>query len=771
MELTGAIALYVSVIVVLLVLFLIFQINKIKRFLGIIDQEFEEVKEDLDVLKNAQKEVVHNVVSPESAHRIFTKDEKFNKKEAKRQARKKRYVKTIATIETGIDRADRTIGQQLLDKAGVISVLIGLVYMVGLGVEYNWINSIGRVFFGVVIAGVLLIMGYFLRNKYMVFSSVLFGGGLASLIFTLFAAFYRYHIISMPLSYGLVILIVVIAVMLAVITDRKEIAALTFAAGYLAPFTVSFTEADYWAVFTYLIVLNVGVIVYDYFRKSLFINLISYAFTFILYAFWMITQFLGIEEDVPFAGAMIFLSIFYIMIFFIILLNNIRENRKILPIEFSLLVTATAMYYTAGIIIINKAGVDYRGIFTAWIAIVNYSYFLFLYPKRNFDRRILNLFLGLTIMFSALVVPVEFLGKSPTLVWALQAILLMFISLRADLKGMKLGSIELTVAMLGSLAFDLYDQYLSTTGDIQAITPIFNKGFLSSMLAVFSLFTNAYLLKFEKNDFFGMRFIRTKLYQLFLIVSGFIAFYVAVRLEIKYAVVQLYDYQPIIKSYLALLNYGLLALLAAPALFIKKKEVAYGAIIAFVIAFAIYLIDYSYSWAELRNAALLSPYINLGQFKFHYWGALLLAIISVSAIAALPKLFPKANIRAYLATLGVTLLIVVFISNELDNYWIVKYYQPHLLIQELLQKIYRLHYSIGWAVYALVLIIWGILSKYKPLRFSGITLFALTTIKVFAYDMPKLSSEDLTLLFIVYGAVLLASSFVFQIHYRTRTEA
>ena len=587
------------------------------------------------------------------------------------------------------------------------------------------------------------------------------------MIFTTFAAYYQYGLIPLWLAYLLVVLVIGISVIVAIISGDNEVAVLTFAAGFIAPLTVNFAREDYKLLFVYVLLLDLGVVVFDYFRKNLFINLITFIFTFLIYGIWLIGKILQPNADIPFGGAMLFLTLFYILIFIVIIINNIKEGRKFIGLEFSLLITATATYYTAGYIIIDKLGLDYKGIFTLWIAVVNYAFFLILYPKRNFDRRILNLFLALTMMFFGLVVPVQLMGKSPTLVWALQAVLLMFISIKADLNGMKLGSLELTVLMLGSLFFDLYEQYVGTVTSVELADSSYLKTFISTTLAVFSLFANAYLLKFEKKDYFGVKFLPKKVYQGILVGLGFLTFYITVRLAIIYSVIQIYDNQSVIKLFLSLFNYTILSIPALIALFVNKKALNFAALGSFVIAYLLYITTYVKTWADLRDTYLLTADVSRFIYDLHYVSAFMLAIISLAGVKALTKILHQHNTLSYLSTFIFVGLVLFFVSNELANLIIVKTYQPHLLIQAMLQKIHRMYYTIVWGITALLLLVLGVMLKDKELKVSGILLYIISLIKIGVYDYFKLNNEELIILFIVMGSVMLLGALVFQWHYNS----
>ncbi len=759
---TAAISLYISLFTVLFVVILILLIFRQNKIITFLVKEIKNIKEDLSEVKEANKEVVSRIISHDAASRIFPIKYPDEIKAARKARRKEKLQKLDVKIASGLVKTEQFVGLYVLDKLGVLLVLVGLAFLVGLGIEYNWINTIGQVFFGLLIAGVLMLLGYLVRSKFHKVAAALIGGGFAALTFTVFAAYYQYDLIPVFTTYLLVAFVIGLSILVSVVTGDDEVAVLTFVAGFLAPLSVHIVSEDYRILFTYVLLLDIGVLIFEYFRKNLFVNLMTFAFTYLIYGLWLIEKFLKMNDQVPFGGAFLFLTIFYILIFIVVLLNNIKEGRKFIGLEFSAIISSTATYYTAGYIIINRVGADYQGIFTLWIAVVTYAFFLILYPRKGYDRRVLNLLLALSLMFFALVIPVQYMGKSPTLVWALQAILLMFISIKADFNGMKLGSLELTVLMIGSLAFDIYEQYVGTV-ELEVVQPFFNKTFLSSMLAVFSVFANAYLLKFEKRDYFGLKFIPKKYYQLFLVIVGSVMFYISLRFEIIYSAIQIYNDQAIIKVYLSLLNYTLLAIPAIIVFFVRKKPLYIATITSFVIAYLLYIFVYARSWGDLRDEYLLSPYVNAGLYNLHYFAALLLFVISIAGIWTLTKLYERSSSLSYLTMFVFVGFILAFVSNELANAIVIRQYQPHLLIQAMLQKIKSLDYSILWGLMALLFVILGVWFKNSELRASGALLYLITLIKSVAYDYFRLNNEELIALFTVLGLVMILGAVFFHL--------
>ena len=78
------------------------------------------------------------------------------------------------------------------------------------------------------------------------------------------------------------------------------------------------------------------------------------------------------------------------------------------------------------------------------------------------------------------------------------------------------------------------------------------------------------------------------------------------------------------------------------------------------------------------------------------------------------------------------------------------------------QESYKLGLSILWGIYALFLIILGIVYKKKHLRIGAIVLFAITLIKLFFYDIAELGTISKTVVFLSLGVLLLIISFLYN---------
>lgn len=69
--------------------------------------------------------------------------------------------------------------------------------------------------------------------------------------------------------------------------------------------------------------------------------------------------------------------------------------------------------------------------------------------------------------------------------------------------------------------------------------------------------------------------------------------------------------------------------------------------------------------------------------------------------------------------------------------------------------------SIVWALFAMAIVLAGIARNVEPLRWAGLVLFAIVSVKVFLHDVASLDTFWRIVAFLILGVVLVAGSFVY----------
>ncbi|NQX98278.1 MAG: DUF2339 domain-containing protein [Flavobacteriales bacterium] len=294
----------------------------------------EELKKEEVVENVAEKKVVKESI-PELA--------------IKKEIKLKKPTQKIAFVKPKKKKRDleKFIGENLINKIGIGILVLGIAYFVRYAIDKDWISEIGRVAIGILSGGILTLFAHRMRKTFTAFSSVLVGGAMAIFYYTISIGFHDYQLFSQPVAFGIMALITAFSVLLSISYDRKELAILGLIGAFSTPLMVSNGGGNYQVLLSYLAIVNIGMLVLAYFKKWNVVNILSFAFTVVLYAGWFASKVVGVE-NAPYLGAVVFAVLFYVIFFFMHIINNVKEQRKFKGYEFGLMLTTTALFYTVG---------------------------------------------------------------------------------------------------------------------------------------------------------------------------------------------------------------------------------------------------------------------------------------------------------------------------------------------------------------------------------------------------------------------------------------
>lgn len=269
---------------------------------------------------------------------------------------------------------EKFIGENLLSKIGIAIFVIGMGFLVKLGIDNDVISEGMRVAIGVLIGAGLIGLAHYLRNSFSKFSSILVGGALAILYFTIALAMHEYQLIPQTAAFVIMVFITAFAVLLSIAYDRKSLAVLALIGGFGTPFFVSTGEGNFAVLLSYILILDIGMLILVYFKKWNLVNYLAYAFTYILFAGVFSLKFLGDEDSARFS-IFLFLTAFYLIFFLMSIIYNIKNKLKFNFREVSMLLSNSAIYFAFGLAILHgfHNGL-YSGVFTVLIALFNFGF-------------------------------------------------------------------------------------------------------------------------------------------------------------------------------------------------------------------------------------------------------------------------------------------------------------------------------------------------------------------------------------------------------------
>jgi uncharacterized membrane protein len=656
---------------------------------------------------------------------------------------------------------EKFIGENLINKIGIAILVLGIGFFVKFAIDQNWINEIGRVAIGIACGGVLIGLAHKLRKSFNAFSSVLVGGGLAVFYFTITIAFQDYHIFSQPVAFVLMVLITAFAVLLSIAYNRQELAILSIVGGFISPMLLSTGAGNYVVLFSYVLLLNVGMIVLAYFKRWHLVNLVCYVFTIILYGAWLQTKVL--DQDTispPYLGAFIFATVFYVVFFVMNIINNIKENKAFIAAEIMILVSNNFLFYSSGMLILkNIEGALYQGAFTALLAIFNFIFAYTLYKSKKADLTLIYLLIGLVLTFVSLAAPVQLKGNYITLFWAVEAVLLLWLSQKSGISLIKWSSVLVMVLMLISLVMDWFKVY--EVNDDQ-VSIVLNKAFVTGFVCLLSMICMIRLLKNEIGNFIAE--ITVNQYRLVAYVILLTLAYLVFLLELNFQLNSRVEDPSIRMVYLFLYNF---TVALAYMLFTFKKSAHFLLLSSLALTglgCIVYWWYYDDMVMRLRDEYLISSRVVGVHYYIHYLvSAVLLAMLWMSG-RSLRKFYPIDS-KVFKAFIWISAgIFLILLSAALQNILVSVFYTggdfDQIIVIE--EHIFQIAYPILWGLCSFVAMYIGMSKKIKTYRILSLVVFAITLLKLFVFDVSSMSEGGKIGAFISLGVLLLIISFMYQ---------
>ena len=647
---------------------------------------------------------------------------------------------------------EKFIGENLVSKIGIGILVLAIAFFVKYAIDNNWIGPVGRVSVGLVCGGILVGLAHRLRTGYKAFSSVLVGGGLAVFYFTITLAHQRFHLFgdTPTIAFIIMIFITAFAVALSLLYDRQELAIIAMIGGFASPFMVSDGSGHYNSLFIYLIILNGGLLIMAYNKSWRILNLMAFIFTVLIYGGWLVT--LNDGKVTPYQDGFIYATIFYLLFFAINIANNIKENSKFIASDFGILLANTSLYFAAGLYCIyNLHAEQYKGLFSACMGVFNLAATYILFRNKKVDANILYLLIGITLTFVSLSAPLQLQGHYITLFWASEAVVLIWLYQKSKIAIIQVSALLIFGAMLISLYMDWHNVY--GNGAIVA-NIILNKGFITTVYAAIATFIVAFLVK--KNTTPEVKSLIP--FHVFG-VAGLVLLFIAGAIEINY---QFNRYYPDVQfSQLYTLLYTLSFVLLFLLIIKRVKSFTVSTDLQFILycgCIIYYLISISNAF-NIQEIILVEHKYSL-HFIAHWIAAILTATIIYRAIMMLKD----SNDKKYsdLFTWVACVLVVIFLSVELNLLLNSLFYNSTNTLEALHRIYIKTILPILWGLCSFAFMWLGMKYKYKPLRIVSLTLFSITLVKLFLFDISNIPIAGKIAAFFCLGVLLLVVSFMYQ---------
>jgi uncharacterized membrane protein len=177
-------------------------------------------------------------------------------------------------------------GGNALVRVGIVILFIGVAFLVRYAAEHVDVPIELRLAGVALGAIVLLVLGWRLRERAGGYGLVLQGGGIGVLYLVVFGALKIWKLLPAELAFVLLVAIALASAILAVAQDSRSLAVAGVTGGFLAPILASTGSGSHVLLFSFYLVLDLGVLVIAWYKAWRALNLLAFAFTFGIGAIW-----------------------------------------------------------------------------------------------------------------------------------------------------------------------------------------------------------------------------------------------------------------------------------------------------------------------------------------------------------------------------------------------------------------------------------------------------------------------------------------------------
>ncbi|HEY6529973.1 MAG TPA: DUF2339 domain-containing protein [Cellvibrionaceae bacterium] len=341
----------------------------------------------------------------------------------------------------------------------------------------------------VLVASALLVFGWKTRARAGGYGLVLQGGGIAVIYLTLFAAAKLYGLIPLGIAFGLLFCVVMLGVALALLQNAQVLAILATAGGFLAPILTSSGDGSHIGLFSFYLILNLGILAIALYKAWRLLNWVGFMFTFVITVAWGVLKY----EPALYASTQPFLIAFFALYLTVSILFSFKQSTNLkglvdgslvfgLPLVAFGLQTTLLKHTEHGLAI---SAITLAALYIALAYGLSRRYL-------HSHRVLIELFLALGVSFATLAVPLALDASWTSVTWALEATGLVWVGLRqARIRPRIVGYL-----LHGAAAFSLVAIHGLDTGS----TPLITGDFLALALLALTSFTIGYLIHIYRSQ-------------------------------------------------------------------------------------------------------------------------------------------------------------------------------------------------------------------------------------------------------------------------------
>jgi len=337
-------------------------------------------------------------------------------------------------------KLEEAVGKRWITWVGAIVLFLGVALFVKYAFDQKWLGPTARVLIGV-IGGICVTAAgeRFVRRQMRALGQGLIGAGLAILYVSLYAAYGLYQFLPQSAAFGFMIIVTIIGLVLAVIHNAIPISFLAVLGGFLTPIMLSTGQDTRDTLFSYLLLLDIGVLGIAWFKRWRAIDVLAFIGTWALFTGW----YMKFHEAPTFSlvPTLLWLIAFYMVFLIQPFIYHLRLATPIVGERFILAVSNAMGMFGWAYTILHEEHKHILGFITLGMS-VSYLILGVLTRRRiKTDERAVFGFIALSVALFIIAVPIHLDFQGVTIAWAVEAPLLLYLAYRYSYFPVRVGSL------------------------------------------------------------------------------------------------------------------------------------------------------------------------------------------------------------------------------------------------------------------------------------------------------------------------------------------
>ena len=371
---------------------------------------------------------------------------------------------------------ERKIGQDWLNRIGIIAILIGVSYFLKYAFENNWIGPSGRVTIGLFAGVALVVWSEKLRSLgHKAFSYSLKAVGIGTLYLSLWGAFQVYRLVPAWAAFVAMVVVTGATIALALTEDAELLASFALIGGFATPILLSTGQNREVVLFSYVCLLDLAILAMAVAKPWRRLLWGSFAGTIVLYVGWYAEFYTPDQRPVT-----VFFACLMAGIFAVVPMATRHEQSTRFPGP-SISLTLLPLLNAAALFIALYQMYERQTAALTWYALVLAGVYLgisslFRHRLSNRDTRMVSLLhVAIAVAFITIAIPLKLNAHWITLGWLIESAVLLWISVKIGTDFLRyLATTALALGIFRLLAFDRY----------QTATLVFNARFGTYLVAI-----------------------------------------------------------------------------------------------------------------------------------------------------------------------------------------------------------------------------------------------------------------------------------------------